>query len=171
MRTCLCLIVVLFVAAAAAAPQTNPAAPQTKPHAVAKVGTDASSVQKAIEAANTKSMQAMAKGDVKGAMANYAEDAVVMMPGAPMWKGHAAIVKAMQEFMDTMTVKNPMFHTQDVMVAGNLAVETGTFDWTLEPKGGAAFQEKGKYLTVWKHQPDGSWKIVRDINNSDQPPK
>ena len=29
----------------------------------------------------------------------------------------------------------------------------------------------GKYLTVWKHQPDGSWKIIRDINNSDQPSK
>ena len=32
-------------------------------------------------------------------------------------------------------------------------------------------KDKGKYLTVWKHQPDGTWKIVRDINNSDLPAK
>lgn len=29
--------------------------------------------------------------------------------------------------------------------------------------------DTGKYLTVWKKQPDGNWKIVRDIFNSDKP--
>jgi ketosteroid isomerase-like protein len=48
-------------------------------------------------------------------------------------------------------------------------VETGTFEWTLAPKNGLAAKDKGKYLTVWKRQMDGTWKIVRDINNSDLP--
>jgi len=38
---------------------------------------------------------------------------------------------------------------------------------TVTPKGGKLTHDKGKYLTVWKKQADGSWKIYRDINNSD----
>src|SRR5207245_620651 len=33
----------------------------------------------------------------------------------------------------------------------------------------ARFVDNGKYLTVWGRQADGSWKIIRDINNSDRP--
>ena len=53
----------------------------------------------------------------------------------------------------------------------DLAVETGAYELTLQPKSGPVIQDKGKYLTVWKRQTDGSWRIVRDINNSDLPPK
>ncbi|MEA3247355.1 MAG: DUF4440 domain-containing protein, partial [Gemmatimonadota bacterium] len=60
--------------------------------------------------------------------------------------------------------------TTDVTVAGDYAIETGTFEWTLTPKkGGKAMTDKGKYLTTWHKQADGSWKITRDINNSDLP--
>jgi len=31
-------------------------------------------------------------------------------------------------------------------------------------------EDKGKYLTVWQRQGDGSWKVVRDINNADTQP-
>jgi hypothetical protein len=30
--------------------------------------------------------------------------------------------------------------------------------------------DKGKYLTVWKKQADGSWKVLFDMFNSDLPP-
>lgn len=32
------------------------------------------------------------------------------------------------------------------------------------------FKATGRYLTVWKQQPDGSWKVVRDIGVQDLPP-
>jgi ketosteroid isomerase-like protein len=55
------------------------------------------------------------------------------------------------------------------MLAGDLAIETGTFTFTQKPKGSAAITDKGKYMTVWKKQADGSWKLLRDIANSDLP--
>ena len=33
----------------------------------------------------------------------------------------------------------------------------------------SATTDKGKYLTVFKKQPDGSWKAVADMINSDLP--
>ena len=35
-----------------------------------------------------------------------------------------------------------------------------------DPKGNAV-SDKGKYLTVYKKQPDGNWKVIADIGNSD----
>jgi ketosteroid isomerase-like protein len=29
--------------------------------------------------------------------------------------------------------------------------------------------DKGKYVTIWRKQPDGSWKVVEDMFNSDIP--
>jgi ketosteroid isomerase-like protein len=42
---------------------------------------------------------------------------------------------------------------------------------TLQSKSGKPTHDVGKYLTVWKRQPDGSYKAIRDINNSDGPTK
>ena len=42
---------------------------------------------------------------------------------------------------------------------------------TIQPKSGKPVQDRGKFLTVWKKQPDGSYKAIRDIFNSDLPAK
>jgi ketosteroid isomerase-like protein len=54
-------------------------------------------------------------------------------------------------------------------IAGDLAIETGSFQMAMKPTAGPVMKDTGKYLTMWKHQADGSWKIIRDIDNSDLP--
>ncbi|MHB1096355.1 MAG: YybH family protein [Gemmatimonadaceae bacterium] len=132
---------------------------------------DPAAVKADIEAANARFADAAKKGDKATMLANYTADAVVMMPGAPATQSTAALDSAFTAFLAQLTLKEATFTTTDVMLAGDLAVETGTFAFTLAPKKGNDISEKGKYLTVWKHQADGSWKIIRDINNSDLPPK
>lgn len=132
---------------------------------------DPVAVKADIEAANGRFADAMKKGDKATMLANYTADAVVMMPGAPATHGTAALDSAFAAFLAQATLKEVTFTTTDVMVAGDLAVETGTFAWTIKPTKGKDVSEKGKYLTVWKQQADSSWKIIRDINNSDLPPK
>ena len=123
-----------------------------------------------IEAANQKAITAMLAGDVSVMVGNYADSAVVMMPGMPAMRGRMEYEKGFKGMMDAMKITAFTFHTDDVMVSGDLAIETGTFAMTTVPKGGKPIQEKGKYISVWKKQMDGSWKIVRDINNSDSMP-
>ena len=127
-------------------------------------------IRSAIEAANTKSMAGMLSGDMAAALGSYSESSIMMMPGMPMMNGRAAIETGMKGMMDMMKVNAASFNTQDVMVSGDMAVETGTFSMTTTMKGGKPMTDNGKYLTVWKHQPDGSWKAIRDINNSDGAP-
>jgi uncharacterized protein (TIGR02246 family) len=136
----------------------------------AEPAVDVAAVKQTIEDANARFLDALSKADVSTAAANYADDAILMMPNAPAWQGKQAIVDGFTGFLKEYKLSNGKPTTTDVQVAGDLAVETGTFEWTLTPKSGAAMTDKGKYLTVWKKQADGTWKIIRDINNSDLPP-
>ena len=145
---------------AACAPKSEPAAE--------KNGDDPAKLKSTIEAANASFMTAMGKGDAAGAAANYDENAIVMMPNAPAWRGKANITKALAEMFGQVTVSNGGSTTEDVVVTGDYAIETGSGRWTMTPKKGKAMTDTVKYVTVWKKQADGSWKILRDINNSDR---
>jgi ketosteroid isomerase-like protein len=52
---------------------------------------------------------------------------------------------------------------------GDLAYTVGTYQFTLNNAKGKPVTDRGKYMTVWKKQPDGKWKAVADTNNSDLP--
>ncbi len=125
------------------------------------------SIRASIDAANEKWRNAMLANDVAGALSNYTDDAVVMMPGTPMMSGRTAFEGGFKGMMASMKVNDVQMSTMDVMAGGDLAIETGTFSMTTTAKNAKPMTESGKYLTVWKHQADGSWRIIRDINNPD----
>ena len=160
------LLVVLGLLAGACSPSTQPAS-----GGASGASTDSATVRTAIEAANARFLDAFKRGDKAGLVANYTEDAILMMANEEAWRGRGGIEKGFAGLLSQVSFKDGATKTEDVMLAGDLAAETGTFWWTLQPKAGAEIKDKGKYLTVWKRQPDGSWKIVRDINNSDLPAK
>jgi ketosteroid isomerase-like protein len=46
----------------------------------------------------------------------------------------------------------------------------GTYSMTTSaPKGKKPVTDKGKYVTVFRKQADGTWKVVADVTNSDLP--
>jgi len=151
------------------APQSND---KVTADSAALAAADPAVVRQAIDAANAKGADALNKGDTESFIALYSPDAIVMMPNAPAWRGTDAIRTGFQGMMTQYTPSGVAFTTDDVQVAGDVAVETGHFAMTLTPKTGKAkpMSDKGKYIVVWQKQADGSWKIVRDISNSDLPP-
>ena len=136
----------------------------------ATTASDAGAVRQAIDASNAKFVEAVKKADTTTIAANYADDAIVMAPGTDAWRGREAIRKGFGGMITSMPAKEFSLKTDDVALGGDLAVETGAYDMTVQPKGGKEMKDKGKYVVVWKRQADGSWKILRDIFNSDAPP-
>ena len=164
----LCAAVVLF--AAACAPKGETAVKDSVATAAPPV-VDVAAVKQAIEQANTKFSDALMRADSAGIVGNYAEDAIVMMPDMPAWRGRSDIGASGMKLFSSTKFSDAKFHTENIDVAGDYAIETGTYEFTVTPKGGKPVPDKGKYVTVWKKQSDGTWKIYRDISNSNGAPK
>lgn len=132
---------------------------------------DVAAVKQAIEQADTKFSAALMRGDSAGIVRNYSEDAIVMLPGMPAWRGRTDIIASSMKLVGSITFSDAKFSAENIDVAGDFAIETGTYHFMITPKGGKPSPDKGKYVSVWKKQADGSWKLYRDISNSDTSPK
>jgi len=101
--------------------------------------------------------------------AYYADDATLMVPNEPILHGLRDIKAALGPMMQDPNFALS-FQVEKVEAAGSLAYTQGPYSMTVTAKDGKPFNDKGKYLTVWKKQTDGSWKAIEDILNSDLPP-
>ena len=54
-----------------------------------------------------------------------------------------------------------------VASSGELGYTSGTYDFSIKDASGKTISDKGKYLTVWKKEADGAWKVLFDTYNSD----
>ena len=58
----------------------------------------------------------------------------------------------------------------NVSRAGDLGYTFGGYQLTRETEEGETTIEQGSYVTIWRKEPGGDWKVVVDIGNADQPP-
>jgi ketosteroid isomerase-like protein len=58
-------------------------------------------------------------------------------------------------------------NTADVAKSGDLGYTSGTYQLAMQGPDGAAMSDHGKYLTVWKKDAAGAWKVALDTFNSD----
>jgi ketosteroid isomerase-like protein len=127
-------------------------------------------------AADAKAIQARSElwsraGSVKDSAsfaAFYADDATVMFPHEPVFRGMNSIKAVLTPMMQDPNFALS-FTTDKVEVSGILAYTQGTLSLKTTGRDGKPLQDTGKYLTVWKKQADGSWKVIEDIFNSDLP--
>ncbi len=96
----------------------------------------------------------------------FTEDAVRMPPNITIIEGREAIrarAEASQPF--TSFTVTPL----EIDGLGDLAFARGTFTSTRAPEDADPITESGKFIQILRKQPDGSWRIFRDIWNSDLP--
>ena len=97
-------------------------------------------------------------------------NATVMPPNSKMVKGREEIMKMLNNEVQ-LGEQDIKFETLELTVANDLAYETGLYNLNVKPKKGKAFNDKGKYIVIWKKDSDGQWLMEIDIWNSDLPVK
>lgn len=151
----------LIAISVAACNQAPPAAPDTHDADV-----------KAISDLEAQWSQDTAAKNIDKAVNNYADDAVLMTPGAEATSGKDAIASSMKAM-----AKDPAFSLQfktlkvDVAKSGDVGYSWGTYQMTMSnPAGKGTLNDHGSYVTIYRKQADGSWKAVEDIATSSVPP-
>ena len=126
---------------------------------------------KAIKDVETAWVQAFATKDAYKIATVYSEDASVFMTDSPIITGIPAIKAALKPIVaDKNFAITFASEKVDVAKSGDLGYSQGAYTMTsTSPKTKKAVTEKGKYVTVFKKQADGSWKAVSDIFNADGP--
>ena len=109
----------------------------------------------------------LAAKDLDGFLSYFAPDAVVLPPHLPVLNGAESIRQ-----WATTSFNFPGFAVTwtttavEVADAGDMGYTLGDFTFHVEING-RPLDDHGKYVTNWKKQADGSWKVVVDAFNSD----
>jgi uncharacterized protein (TIGR02246 family) len=98
----------------------------------------------------------------------YHDDARFLPPNMEPAEDPEAIRAAMQQLLD-MGASSLDVEPIDVREAGELTIEYGRYTLGLEPEGGEAMTDVGKYVVVHETRGDET-KILLDCFNSNSPP-
>ena len=108
--------------------------------------------------------------DLEKTASYYTDDAIILPPNMPTIQGKQQ-ARAMWQGMFSVPGFGGGWKATKVEVArsGDLGYVTGTYELSETDASGKPMVDKGKYLEIWKKQPDGSWKCVADMFNTDLP--
>jgi ketosteroid isomerase-like protein len=125
----------------------------------------------AITAFNSKYLQAINTGDSVALSALTDEDHIMIVPNRAPIVGKAANDAANGRGFQQYKF-DEHWTPLETVVSGDLAYQRGTYTVNASPKSGSvtARESRGNFLRIYRRQTDGSWRMTRDMFNSDQPP-
>ncbi len=113
--------------------------------------------------------QKVAAGGGGAAWASYfAENGSMLGKATPPTTGPEAIRKVMEPIF-----ANPGFSLRwnpkraEILISGDLGFTTGRYERRVKDDQGREAIEHGTYVTVWRKQVDGNWKIILDTGSPD----
>jgi ketosteroid isomerase-like protein len=106
--------------------------------------------------------RALEGGDATAMTGQYVDDATLIPPSGRLVIGRDAILAF-------WTPRNPDFRTLEhslttdrLVVTEDVAMEVGTWRQRGQLREETPTESAGRYLVVWRRQPDGSWKMQFD---------
>jgi uncharacterized protein (TIGR02246 family) len=126
-------------------------------------------VQRQFDELRAQFMSAFNSTDPAAVAALYTEDGKILPPNMPPVVGREAIAEFWKGAKD-MGMGDLRLDATELLDSGELAYEMGTYTLAVNPPGGEAMTDVGKYVVVLRLQDDNSWKIAVDMFSSDAPP-
>ncbi len=93
----------------------------------------------------------------------YTEDAIFVGPGAPAIEGRSAFLDAAPQ----ISISSMEIVADSTLGTGDFAATLGRATWVSGPKGSDAPKVRRRFLMVWRREPDGRWRIARELLNED----
>jgi uncharacterized protein (TIGR02246 family) len=129
---------------------------------------DTTADEAAIRVQTDRLVAAMRTADPDSAAALFTTDGTMFPPNSKPVAGNAAVREWGVQTFAAMRVVEATVTTDEVRVADGWAVSQGT--WAMKVVAGTtAMVDTTRWMVTWERQPDGVWKIDRDIWNSIRP--
>ena len=120
-------------------------------------------------AADRAFAKATATKGVDGWVETFAENGAMLPAGLPIVRGHKAIRDLMSPAFESEGFE---FHWEpteaDIAASGDLGYTIGRYERTVTGPDGNSSTTTGKYVSIWKRQEDGTWKVVVDLGTPGQ---
>jgi len=129
---------------------------------------DASALLAADQAFN----DATAARGLDGFLSFLADDVSSLRPDRPILIGKQALADAWSSLLT-----NPILSIHwkplagSISAGGDLGYTIGSYEITRKDDQGKRIVGSGKYVTIWRRQSDGSWKVAFDSGVPDTPPQ
>jgi ketosteroid isomerase-like protein len=148
-------LLVLFLLAACAAPSSEARSPDT-----ANVG----QLRESVMQADRDFAADFAQRRIDGWVSWFDTAGVQVAASGETPRGHAAVRAHMaKQFADSTGILAWRPVMAEVSTDGSMAHTIGTWNFHVRGKDSTATAGTGHYLTVWRRQADGSWKVLADI--------
>jgi ketosteroid isomerase-like protein len=121
----------------------------------------------AIAAFNERYLKAINDEDIATLSSLTTEGHIMLAPNRRPIVGKAANDEANRRAFEQFDFEET-WTPEETVVSGDWAHQRGTFTVKATPKaGGAAREISGAFLRIYQRQPDGEWRMIRDMFNSD----
>ena len=124
---------------------------------------------KAIAKLEAQWMEDIRARDLERWVDHYAEDGSMLWPNSPVVTGRDNIRASIKG-----KIKDPnyslVWQPEKIETSDRMAYVRGKYILTrTERKTQEPVSDQGKYLTIYRKEADGAWKVIEDIGNSDMP--
>ena len=135
----------------------------------ASTGASADQIKAAIKADEKKWNDDFKAKDLESLLGHYTDDAYFVVPGAKPASGSTEIRKVYADATSDQNFSISFASDKvDVAESGDLAYSRGHFtEKYTDPKTQKVMTGSGSYVTVYKKQSDGGWKVVEDFAATD----
>ena len=112
--------------------------------------------------------EAFGRGDADAVLAVFADQCVTLPPNEPARVGQLAVREWHEAIFEQFSGVANMT-PDETEISGDLAYVRGAYSMSLQASDGQQATDQGKFIMIWRRQPDHSWRIARNIWNSDNP--
>ncbi len=114
-----------------------------------------------IDAGNQEWIDGLKTGDATKIAASYADDSVNCSAAGECVRGRDAVAAQYEQVIAKFgRATEASVRSESLRVDGDLAFESGS----AESRFPGGTLRKGRFSTVWMRQPDGHWKIFRNMS-------